>query len=161
MKRATFLFLLVIGLAFTLASCSSYPRHRYPDNRGGGYGYQSNRGVENLAKDLEDATDRVYDEAEDTSHHNTDREDYALDRLRDLREEAKDFRDEVDNDRRDPREARDEYRDLVEAYSRARESLRILHAYDNVYREFDRVSRIIGQLNRVYGYGQRDPYGYR
>ncbi|MCI0412138.1 hypothetical protein L0222_04960 [bacterium] len=160
MKRVTFLFLMVIGLTFTLAACSSYPRHRYPDYRGGGYEYQLDR-VENLAEDLEEATDRAYEEAEDTSHHGTDREDYALDRLRDLHEEAKDFRNEVDDHRRDPREARDEYRDLVEAYYRARESLRILHAYDEVYREFDRVSRIMAELNRLYGYGQRDPYGYR
>lgn len=159
MKRTTFLLLMVAGLAFTLAACSSYSRHRYPDYRGGGYGYQSNH-VENLAEDLEEATDRVYDEADDSSHHDTDREDYALDRLRDLHEEAKDFRNEVD-DRRDPREARDEYRDLVEAYYRARESMRVLHAYDDVYREFDRVSRIMAQLNRVYGYGQRDQYRYR
>jgi hypothetical protein len=159
MKRFTYLFLIVIGVAFTLAACSSYPRHRYPDYRGGGYGYQYDH-VEGLARDLEDATDRVYDIADDTSHHGGDREDYALDRLRDLHEEAKDFRDEVDDRRRDPRETSNDYRELVEAYYRARDALRVLHAYDDVYREFDRVSRIMGQLDRLYG-GRRDPYGYR
>ncbi len=161
MKRLPFL-LMVIGLTFTLAACTSYSRNRYPDHRGGGYGYGNQMDhVENLAEELEKATDRVYDEADDSSHHDTDREDYALDRLRDLHEEAKDFRNEVDDHRRDPRETRDEYRDLVEAYYRARESMRVLHAYDDVYREFDRVSRIMAQLNRVYGYDQRDRYGYR
>ena len=159
MKRVTFLFFALFALAsIFLLGCYSRNRYGYPDHRGD-YGYGSGQ-IENLAEDLEEATARVYDDADDTSHHGTDREDYALDRLRDLHEEAKDFRDEVD-DRRDPRDARDEYRDLVEAYYRARESLRILHAYDDVYRDFDRVSSIMGQLNRVYGYGQRDPYGYR
>lgn len=158
MKRLTFFFLLIGVSALLLTGCYSRNRYGHPDYKDG-YGYRSNQ-VEALAEDLEDATGRAYDEADDTSHHGTDREDYALDRLRDLHEEAKDFSDEVD-DRRDPRDARDEYRDLVEAYYRARESLRILHAYDDVYREFERVSRIMGQLNRVYGYGQRDQYGYR
>lgn len=160
MKRLIFLFLL-IGFSALLVGCYSRNRYGHPDYRDR-YGYRSSQ-VEALAQDLEQATGRVYDDAEDTSHHNTDREDYALDRLRDLHEEAKDFRDEVDDrdDRNDRRDAQDDYRELVEAYSRARESLRILHAYDEVYREFERVSRIMGQLNRVYGYGQRDPYGYR
>jgi hypothetical protein len=158
MKRLAFFFLLIGVSAFLLTGCYSRNRYGYPDH-GDGYGYGSNQ-VEALAEDLENATGRVYDEADDTSHHGTDREDYALERLRDLHEEAKDFSDEVD-DRRDPRDARDDYRDLVEAYYRARESMRILHAYDDVYREFERVSRIMGQLNRVYGYGQRDTYGYR
>lgn len=158
MKPVTFLFLALFALgSFFLLGCYSRNRYGYSDHRGG-YGYQSGQ-IENLAEDLADATGRVYDDAEDTSHHGGDREDYALDRLRDLHEEAKDFRDEVD-DRRDPRDARDDYRELVEAYYRARESLRILHAYDEVHREFDSVSRIMGQLNRVYG-GQRNPYGYR
>ena len=159
MKRITFLFLALFALgSFFLLGCYSRNRYGYPDHRGG-YGYQSNQ-IEALAEDLEDATGRLYDEADDNDRYDSDREDYALDRLRDLHEEAKDFSDEVD-DRRDPRDARDEYRDLVEAYSRARESMRILHGDRDVYHDFERVSRIMGQLNRVYGYGQRNPYGYR
>jgi hypothetical protein len=159
MKRLTYLFLLIGTLALFLTGCYSRNRYGYPDHRGGGYGYQSNQ-VEALAEDLKDATARLYDEVDDNSRYDSDREDYARDRLRDLHEEAKDFNDEVD-DRRDPRDGRDEYRELLEAYSRARESMRILRADNDVYRDFERVSRIMGQLNRVYGYGQRDPYGYR
>lgn len=159
MRRPFFLILIVIGLAFTLAACTSYSRHRYPDYRGDRY-YQYDA-VRELADDLEDAADRVYDRAEDNSHHRSDREDYALDRLEDLRNEARDFKDEVQKRRRDPRDSRDEYRELVEAYYRARDGMRVLHAYDEVYREFDRVSRIMAQLNRVYGYDTRDRYGYR
>ena len=157
MKRGTFL-LLLIGLSFTLAGC--YSRYdRYPDYRRGGAYYQSDQ-VRELADDLEDATDRVYDRAEDYSNRRSDREDYALDRLEDLRDEARDFKNEVEDHRRDPRDTRDDYQDLVEAYYRARDGMRALNAGGDVYREFDRVSRIMAQLNRVYG-GQRNQYSYR
>ena len=157
MKRGTFLLLLIIGLSFTLTAC--YSRYdRYPDYRRGG-GYQFDH-VRQLADDLEDATDRVYDRAEDYSNRRSDREEYALDRLEDLRDEARDFKDEVDDHRRDPRDTSDDYQDLVEAYYRARDGMRALNAPGDVYREFERVSRIMAQLNRVYG-GQRGQYGYR
>ncbi len=157
MKRTNFLLLFVAGLAFTLAACSSRNRYGYGDYRGGySYGYQQ---IRELADDLEDATDRVYDRAENHSY-DSDREDYALDRLQHLHEEAKDFKDEVD-DSRDPGGSRDDYRELVEAYYRAKDGMRAIRASGDVYREFDRVSRIMAQLNRLYGYGGRDSYGSR
>jgi hypothetical protein len=155
MKRGTVFMVLLIGVSFTLTACySRYDRNR-DYRRGGGY-YQFDQ-VRALANDLEDATDRAYDRAEDYAR--SDREDYALDRLEDLRDEASDFRDEVDDRRGDPRDTRDNYQDLVEAYYRAREGMRSFN-YGEIYREFDRVSRIMAQLNRVYG-GPRDQYGYR
>lgn len=159
MKRIFMLVLLLAGVAFTLAACTSYPRHRYPypDYRGGSYnGFGEVRAI---ADDLEEATDRLYDRAEDMSHHGGDREDYALDSLEDLRDEAGDFKDEVDDNRRDPRDTQDDYYQLMQAYNRAREAMRVLHAYDEVYRDFDRVARLMSELNRYYGYGQRR-YGY-
>lgn len=156
MNRGPVFMLLLIGVTFSLTAC--YSRYdRYPDYRRGGEYYQFDQ-VRALANDLEDAADRAYDRAEDYAR--SDREDHALDRLEDLRDKASDFRDEVDDRRGDPRDTRDDYQDLVEAYYRAREGMRVFN-YGEIYREFDRVSRIMAQLNRVYGGGARDQYGYR
>ena len=158
MKRILIFVLIAVGLGLSLAACTSYSRHRYPyGDRRGDYGYGMNE-VRDIADDLEEATERVLDRAEDLDRR-SDREDYAIDRLEDLYEEAKDFKDEIDDNRRDPRYTRDDYAELMQAYTRAREAMRILYASEYLYRDFERVTRLMSELNRFYGYGQRR-YGY-
>jgi hypothetical protein len=152
-----FVFLLS-ALVLTMTSCTSR-RYGYPDYRDdrGSYRYDQLR---NLADDLEDATERVYDSAEDRSGRRSDSEEYALDRLENLHEEAKDFRDEVDDRSRDPRELSSDYRELSDAYFRARDALRIFYGDRDVYYEFERVSRIMSDLERLHGHRNTSGYGY-
>lgn len=150
MKRRLIFIFMLLGLSVTLMACTSYSRgYPYP-NQGG---YSGLNDVRAIANDLEEATDRLLDEAEDTRYNN-DRVEYAIDRLEDLHEEAKDFEDEVDDSRGDPRDTQDDHRELITAYGRARDAMRMLYADNDVYRDFERVSRLMSELNRFYGYGR-------
>ena|SRR5687767_2787627 len=157
MRRFLIFILIAVGLGLTLTACTSYSRRGYPYGypRGDSYGMHE---VRDIADDLEEATDRVLDTAEDYDRR-SDREDYAIDRLEDLHDEARDFKDEVDDNGRDPGDTRDDFAELMQAYGRAREAMRVLYAGNDLYRDFERVSRLMSELNRFYGYGQRR-YGY-
>ena len=162
MKRRLFLLFAVISLALTLAACSDGRRyHRgypgYPGSPSSGYNYDQ---VRSLADELEDATSRLENQAKDSSHHDSNYEDDALERLEDLDDEAEDFRSEV-RDERDVYRTNDDFRELLQRYIAAREAMRRLHSYDNVYREFDRVTRLVNELGRFYGYTDRGYYGAR
>jgi hypothetical protein len=160
MKGRLFILLAVISLAFALTACTDGRRyHRgYPGYPGYPYGAGYDQ-VRSLADELEDATSRLEDEAKDSSHHDSGYERDAIDRLEDLDDEAEDFRSEV-RDERDLYRTNDDYRELLRRYFAARDAMRRLHAYDYVYREFDRVTRLVNELGRFYG-NDRGYYGAR
>lgn len=115
---------------------------------------------------LEEASRHVHRQAERMAHHGGYREERSLRALHRLEEEADHFHRLAEKRRPDPYHTEDDYRDLRRAYADAAASLRYLHAYDHVYRDFAEVDRWIRQLARAYeplvyrAYDPRGRYGY-
>lgn len=105
---------------------------------------------------LEEASRHVHRQAERLAHHGGYREERSLRALHRLEEEADHFHRQVEKRRQDPYHTEDDYRDLRRAHAAAAASLRQLHAYDHVDRDFAEVDRWIRHLARIY-----EPLVYR
>ena len=181
-RKSILLFMIVLALAFTMLACTSsrsqrYPRYpNYPHYPGGqgypGYPPGQNAGLEQvqvLANHLKDATAEVTEEAKDAlQQQDPDLENSAVAPLEDLEHVANKFHENIDDGRQgyqdqtygDPRYGYPGYRDtrkeqfseVLQKYYVARKTLRELPAEDEVQKDFERVTGIMRNLTRLYGY---------
>lgn len=114
--------------------------------------------VQEAAHRLEDAARHVHRQAERLAHHGNWREERALIAMHELEERADHFHRQVERYRQDPRHTAADFRALQDAYYRAEASLRGLHAYEHVYRDFGDVARLMDRLTALYT-GWMAPYG--
>jgi hypothetical protein len=190
MSRTIVLTLIVVVLGLSLIACTTgprtqrYPRYpNYPYPQGPNYpgypgyppGYRGFEQVRNLADDLEDATSEVVEEAKTA---NSQYQEAAIERLKDLDDEAETFRDQVEQTRGsspygyndpyqdpynrdpygrdpygDPRGSRskEHFTELLQKYYSARDALKGTPE-DDVQKDFARVTGIMRNLTQFYGY---------
>src|SRR5215204_1957512 len=149
MSRPLFVFMIILGLSMLPIACGS-SHHSYRDD----YNYRAHYDRDDLrkmAKDLEEAADDLEDEAKDDLDHDSEAEDYALDAFDDLKDEAEDFKSEL-KDEDDLEGTEDDFQALMKSYQRAREALHAVRADDDVHEEFDKVSAILTEIGRAYGF---------
>lgn len=183
-KKPILLFIIVLGLAFSLIACTTnrsqrYPRYpNYPPYPGGqgypgypGYPPGQNSGLEQveiLADHLKDATAEVTEEAKDTYVRDQDIANSSVVPLEELEKEANEFHENMDFRNQgyqdpaygDPRSGYPGYRDMrreqftevLQKYYVARKTLNELPPQNEVQKDFDRVTAIMRNLTRLYGY---------
>jgi hypothetical protein len=166
---------------------SRYPR--YPNYPPGGQGYPGYPGyppgyntnqqqIETLADHLKDATAEVTEEAKDTLEQNPEFvENSTMTLLEDLEKEANEFRSNLDGRRDtyqdtmygDPRYGypgssgdtrREQFTEVLQKYYAARKTLGELPQEGEVQKDFERVTAIMRNLTRLYGYRFDPDYEY-
>ena len=165
-------------LACTTGRSQRYPR--YPNYPPGGQGYPGYPGyppgqnsrleqVEILANHLKDATAEVTEEAKDTflPQQDQDLANSTIATLEDLEKEANQFHENIDDrsQYRDPNYGngrygypgygdtrREQFTEVLQKYYLARKTLSELPAEDEVQKDFERVTSIMRNLTRLYGY---------
>src|SRR5436190_16639366 len=116
MKRSILIAFAVAGLGLGAAFAEPYhPRS------------EDSARVQDLARSLADATERLYDAALAQRHHGDDREQRALRRLADLEASARYFRRQIGAPGADLSESREEFDQVVATYTRVSSGLDDLH----------------------------------
>jgi hypothetical protein len=181
-KKSIFLLLFVLVLGSMMLACttggrsSRYPRYpNYPPYPGGqgypGYppGYNTGQQqVEILADHLKDATAEVTEEAKDTIQQSPDFEGSTMTLLEDLEREAKEFHSSLEDRQEsyqdpgygDPRYGyggnrdtrREQFTEVLQKYYAVRKNLNELPQEGEVQKDFERVTSIMRNLTRLYGY---------
>lgn len=177
-------------LGCTSGSSQRYPRYpNYPYPGGQGYpgyppgGYNNNRmeQVQTLADHLKDATAEVTEEARETESVNL--EASTITQLEELETEAREFQQNIgrtDNPTyQDPRYGdprygdpryggypgysdprREDFTEVLQKYYAARRTVLGLPQENDVQKDFERVTNIIRNLTRLYGYRFDPDYEY-
>lgn len=111
-----------------------------------------------VAHELQEAAEHVHEAAERRAHHGDRWEEFALTRLHLLERRAERFQEVVERRGRDPWRLEREYRRLAAAYRDAEEALPYLHGDRHVRRDFQRVRRLMREVDMMFG--AYDRYGY-
>jgi hypothetical protein len=166
----------------------NYPGYPGP-NGGYGYGSQSIRTLaDSLERETKDLLDEAKDQRHhdnDAEDNAINKLEDLNNEAQDFRDEVEDSNDDYDDSYRqgpygngpygngpyggpygggnpygNTRSTSDDFRDLLKKYTAARHTIDDLHGYNEVYRDFDRVTRIMAQLSQMYGYRFQDDDRY-
>ena len=113
-------------------------------------GYWNWEQVKRLAHEVNENAEHVHNAAEARAHHGDRDEERALSDLHGLKEAAEHFHDQVERYGQSPSHTRSDYYTVLNAYNRARSSIRWSHVEGHVIRDFNDLSRSLNELSYYY-----------
>jgi hypothetical protein len=140
----------IMGVVFALGALPASANHPHGGRIGPPAAATARGGrLAELAHQLERAAHQVHARAERIARHGDRRERRALRALHELDERARHFHAQVERGRRAAHVSRD-FAELRSAFWNAEIRLHGLHTTKHVLRDFGRVARVMGGLERVY-----------